>query len=704
MAQLPSDVNLGGTPSANSGRPIASYDVTGYARGAAAIGQGVSEIGKGAGSAIGDIASVQQQKGSETDALDEARANSNYLIKTKTLRDEISTATDPNGLEEKYKPQFQQAYDESAALISNPRKRELWTVKTAPDLTGQGIAVGDKVFDLQKTQQIADVKDKLDQIRNSALTSADPATRSQFISTGQQLISGLKEAGYIDAVTEQKYRKDWTTNYATAAIEALPPDERVKMLSPTVHGKDAVLDRIGQVENASGNPAARASTSSAMGNFQFTKGTWLDMVQAHKPELLQNRTEQQVLDLRADPKVSREMAGYLLDDNVAVLRNQGITPSPTNLYLAHFLGVNDAAKVLKAAPGTPVSDVVSPDSIAANKSVLQGKTTDTVIDWSGRKMGGSPKGQGGLVDFIPEDKRIEMLNTAKQEAVGGTIEQQRQAKLQVQAVKDSSDSRENEILQDLYSPQPKMSVQSIANDPRLMPAAKERMISAAGRALGDSKEDKTYGKGFYDAYKMVHAPEGTPGRITDPSVLYERVGPNGDLTVHGVDKLVAEINSRKTPEGVAETEMRNQFFKMAKGKISGTDEGLHIKDPKGDELFLKFMAQAWPAYDAAKKAGKTPAQLLSPDSPDYIGKGMFDPGHGFVRPMSEWFNDVVRDQPAATAAAPTFDPSQVKSLNDLVSAYRAGKVSKAVADQLAIDKGWAAKRAVAAPVSVPVSQ
>jgi hypothetical protein len=245
-----------------------------------------------------------------------------------------------------------------------------------------------------------------------------------------------------------------------------------------------------------------------------------------------------------------------------------------------------------------------------------------------------------------------------------------------------------------------MTVQSIASDPTLSVPAKERMIAAAGRALGDSKDDKTYGKGFYDAYKMVHAPEGTPGRITDPSVLYERVGPGGDLTVHGVDKLVSEINSRKTPEGVAETEMKSQFLKTARSQISGTDEGLHIKDPKGDELYLKFLANALPAYDAGKKAGKTPAQLLNPESPDYIGKAITN----YKRPMSEWFNDVVRDQPTATAAPPTFDATKVQSLSELVAAYRGGKVSKAVADQIAIDKGWAVPRVAPAAVSVPVSQ
>lgn len=701
MARLPDDTALGGLPSASSGRQISSPDLTGYARGAAAIGQGVSSIGKGIESAASDIASVKRQQIADTDALEEARANSNYLIKTKQLRDEISTATDPNGLENQYKPKFQQAYDESASFISNPRKRELWEVKNAPDLTGQNLAVGDKVFDLQKTQQIADANEKLDQIRQSALKTQDPTERAKFIGAGQQLLSGLKQAGYIDAVTAQKYRKKWTEDYAVSAIQLMPPEERVKLLSPMVQGRDGVLDRIGQVENATGNPSARAATSSAMGNFQFTRGTWLDMVQAHRPDLLQGHSEQQVLDLRADPKLSREMAGYLLDDNAAVLRNQGIAPTPSNLYLAHFLGVNDAAKVIRAAPGTPVSGLVSQDSIDANKSVLQGKTTDTLRDWASRKMGGTPSGKGGLVDFIPEDKRYDMLHTARQEVEGGTIEQQRQAKLQAQAIKDQSDQAENDVLKDLYSDKPTMTVQSIASDPRLTPAAKERMIAAAGRALGDSKDDKTYGKGFYQAYQMVHAPEGTPGRITDPSVLYSRVGPGGDLTVHGVDKLVAEISARKTPEGVAETEMKKQFLATARDQISGTDEGLHIKDPKGDELYLKFLANVLPAYDAGKKAGKSPAQLLNPDSPDYIGKAIAN----YKRPTSQWFSDVVHDQPTAAAAetTTTFDVSQVKNLGDLVTAYRSGKVSKAVADQMAVDKGWAVRPKMPGAV-VPVSE
>jgi hypothetical protein len=164
------------------------------------------------------------------------------------------------------------------------------------------------------------------------------------------------------------------------------------------------------------------------------------MVQAIGLICCRGAARKQVLDLRADPKVSREMAGYLLDDNAAVLRNQGIAPTPTNLYLAHFLGVNDAAKVLKAAPGTPVSDVVTPASIAANKSVLEGKTTDTVIDWSGRKMGGSQRGKGGLVDFIPEDKRMRCCIRHVKRSRAARSSSSARSKLQAEQVKAQSDS------------------------------------------------------------------------------------------------------------------------------------------------------------------------------------------------------------------------------------------------------------------------
>lgn len=163
-----------------------------------------------------------------------------------------------------------------------------------------------------------------------------------------------------------------------------------------------------------------------------------------------------------------------------------------------------------------------------------------------------------------------------------------------------------------------------------------------------TKDQREYGPGFYDAFKAVHAPADSPDRISDITQLQSRVGPKGDLTIAGYDKLAKELQNKGTPEGEAEGMMKKQFFANAKGQISGADEGLHIKDPKGDEIFLKFMAHALPAYEKGKSEGKSPAQLLSPDSPDYIGKSI----ETFKRPMSQWVSDMMQDGQTATRTLP----------------------------------------------------
>jgi GH24 family phage-related lysozyme (muramidase) len=257
------------------------------------------------------------------------------------------------------------------------------------------------------------------------------------------------------------------------------------------------------------------------------------------------------------------------------------------------------------------------------------------------------------------------------------------------ARKELSDQAEIEVFRDIHSENPKLTPDQILSNPQLSREAKERMVAQYEGLLGTEKVEKSYGRGFYDAYRRVHLPASDPERIADPSQLYGRVGPKGDLTVQGVDKLVQEIQGRKSPEGVAESEMRAQFLKVARAQITGSDEGLHIKDPKGDELYLKFLAQAWPAYDEGKRQGKTPTQLLNPDSPDYIGKAIV----GFKRPMNQWFSDIINgDQTPETTDPAKFDPASIKTVEDAVTAYRAGKITKAQADQLAISRGWGHKK------------
>jgi hypothetical protein len=252
----------------------------------------------------------------------------------------------------------------------------------------------------------------------------------------------------------------------------------------------------------------------------------------------------------------------------------------------------------------------------------------------------------------------------------------------------------------------------ILHDPNLTYQTKHWLRQQVQEASG-GRADRTYGPGFWDAYRQVHAPDGDPGKITDVSQLYGMVGPGKPLTIQGIDKLRTEIDGKKTPEGEAESSMKKQFFEhVARPQITFTDQDLKLRDPKGDENFLRFMAQATALYDKGKAAGLTPAQLLDPQSKDYVGKII----ENFKSPPAERFVDRVEDnQPGffsrlgsalaggfSGASQPAFDAKSVNSLPELQAAYRDKKISAAEARTLAIARGWA-KVPAAAP-QVPNTQ
>ena len=137
---------------------------------------------------------------------------------------------------------------------------------------------------------------------------------------------------------------------------------------------------------------AQAATSSAAGLFQFTRGTWLDMMHRYgsqygygelakkisvtdsgKTSVSDAGTERRLLALREDPEASGLMAAAYAQDNAATLENTlGRLPDAADLYLAHFLGANGAATILSAAQEDPNASAASllPSAAKANRTVF----------------------------------------------------------------------------------------------------------------------------------------------------------------------------------------------------------------------------------------------------------------------------------------------------------------------------------------------
>ena len=148
---------------------------------------------------------------------------------------------------------------------------------------------------------------------------------------------------------------------------------------------------VARVESAY-NPAAKASTSSARGLYQFTKQTWLATLDRHganhglawaadaigrdasgRLSVADPALRQQIFDLRDDPAASSNMAAALTGDNRAYLESRiGRSAEPVDLYLAHFLGSGGAAKFLTALAADPDQPGASmmPEAAAANRSVF----------------------------------------------------------------------------------------------------------------------------------------------------------------------------------------------------------------------------------------------------------------------------------------------------------------------------------------------
>jgi hypothetical protein len=109
---------------------------------------------------------------------------------------------------------------------------------------------------------------------------------------------------------------------------------------------DTVAYRIVTAESK-GDSIAKNELSSATGAGQFLNATWLDMIRTARPDLAGQRDED-ILDLRRDPNLSREMVARFAKRNAAILMSRCMPLTPGTLYLSHFAGGAGAVAVLSA--------------------------------------------------------------------------------------------------------------------------------------------------------------------------------------------------------------------------------------------------------------------------------------------------------------------------------------------------------------------
>ena len=144
-------------------------------------------------------------------------------------------------------------------------------------------------------------------------------------------------------------------------------------------------------------PSAGASTSSAHGLFQFIDQTWLGTVKeagaqlgygAYADAITKSSSgsysvgdgamRKAIMKLRDDPDAASAMAAMLTQSNSFKLTGMiGRRPTDGELYMAHFMGVGGAAKLINNAEDNPKAPTPRRRTVRSSTSATDGLAAST---------------------------------------------------------------------------------------------------------------------------------------------------------------------------------------------------------------------------------------------------------------------------------------------------------------------------------------
>lgn len=197
-----------------------------------------------------------------------------------------------------------------------------------------------------------------------------------------------------------------------------------------------------------------------------------------------------------------------------------------------------------------------------------------------------------------------------------------------------------------------LTAREVVQDPNVLPETKRIYMSLLEQ---DAKKPLTTTDAslFIDLFQKINLPEGDPNKITDDADLNQYLGKG--LTSQSLGELRNEVHGKDTEQGKLEASQRDEMIKSVRSQLTRSNSLTRMADPKGDALFYGWYSDFTKNYQQQKKAGKTDAQLLRPDSPDFLG----DPGR-FKRTPQEIFKDLGE----SNAGLKIDEPGKLNSAND----------------------------------------
>ncbi len=427
MARLPGFEDLGGLPGVSGDRAIGTPDASGLssvassmasaassrANAGAAIAQGANSLGKGLTSLGEDLGAVSKMESS----FEYSRAHSDYLVKETELRTSMAQDTDYTTLPKRYQEAATKLRDQSADLITSPNERGRFYQNTQLSIA-QGIeGMTGRASKMASDANGAWVSITNNKLIDQAVATDDPIERTKYIDAAIGNINGRLERGEIGPTEALAAKQSFAHQYALAdgIVRAQrDPEGVLNELRATPGSGDAVTNRILQIEGT-----AKSGTSSSQGVGGFIDETWLSTIKKYRPDLAEGRGDDELLALRNDKTLGRQLTDSLRQENTAYLQKQGIAPTAGNQYLAHFLGPAGAAAMIKADPNVPAIDVLTDvvgekkaqAMVDANPKILN-SLAGNIRSWADAKMGGAGA-HDAIYNFLPPAMRAQLAQHAQ---------------------------------------------------------------------------------------------------------------------------------------------------------------------------------------------------------------------------------------------------------------------------------------------------
>ena len=430
------------------------------------IYDGVDKMGVGAtlagedGQPVPFGQAMQAQVKARYDAVAEKYANATPEVKQFVARQIITSqaswASEINGQAEKgavverIKQYDKGVQDLSTAALANPEKA-LSLIEQNKLATAQlGISPDARYAKLLQSQEL---------ILNAALTTLrnNPGTNAALKQSLEERLGNFKEQP-----------NPYTTTPGSQPGQAAgfgPAGTGVAASTDL----GAIAQRIAGAEGDTKNP-----NSSANYKYQFVDDTFISQAKASFPEL-KGKSNAEILALRGTvyngQPIEEKMGPDHIKANADALKLAGFEATGTNVYLAHFLGVGGAIKLLQADPNTPIEQLTSAKAREKNSTVLKpGMTAQNIINWAGNTINRAPSapatgGQPGSPNVTTSPRQevppwianiVNQVQPAHVESalISSTAEQQRQAQTNKAAFDTAQADHIDKALQGIAIAQP----------------------------------------------------------------------------------------------------------------------------------------------------------------------------------------------------------------------------------------------------------